>query len=377
MRLVVSDKRAKNWIYRFSLNGRRPEMGLGSYPAVSLADARGKAGDARQLVAQGIDPIEAAKMQPIKVPTFTSVAAQYIRQHRREWSSYKHGRQWCATLKEYVRGTIGHLPVNQIDTPQVLKVLQPIWNQKTETAKRIQSRMENILDFATAHSWRTGDNPARWKGHLDQLLARPSKISTVRHHPAMPYAQMANFLVTLHENSSISSMALEWLILTVTRTSETLNGTWEEIDQEKKTWSIPASRMKNKKPHRVPLSDHAMAILKVLPRFTDNPYLFPGQKPGRPLSNMALLQLMRGMGYGVGQEEDYVPHGFRSSFRDWAAEQTSYPREIAEQVLAHTLTNEVEAAYRRGDLFEKRAKMMQDWANWCVPTPTNPVSPRE
>lgn len=366
LRLVVSPAGAKKWVLRLTVDGRRREMGLGSYPVVSLAEARAKAAEARQQRAQGLDPLAVRKVAVAKTPTFISAAAAFIRMNRRAWSNAKHGRQWCATLRTYAKPVLGTKPVDKIGTEDVLKVLQPIWTTKTETAKRVQGRMENILDFATARKWRTGENPARWRGHLDTLLPPPRKVARPVHHPAMPYTEVPAFLAELRGNTSTSAWALRWLILTATRTGEVLGATWEEIDQTSKVWVIPGERMKAGRAHRVPLTDACMKILQSLPRVVGNPYLFPGAVRGRPLSGMALLMLMRGMGYGVaGERGDYVPHGFRSSFRDWAGEVSSFPRDVCEMALAHTVANQVEAAYRRGDLFAKRTAMMEQWGQWC------------
>ena len=365
LRLVVSDAGARKWVLRFSIKGKRREMGLGSYPDVGLADVRLKASACRQQAAAGIDPIEARHVEPEAIPTFTACAARFIRAHRRGWKNAKHARQWVSTMKTYVKPSMGSKPVDAIVTEDVLEILSPIWTTKTETAKRIQGRIENILDFAAAHKYRDALNPARWRGHLDMLLPKPSRVKTVNHHPAMPYTEVSSFMVELSENGSVSALALRFLILTATRTSEVLQARWSEIDLEAQVWTIPAARMKAKREHRVPLPDVAIANLNALPRIDGNPYLFPGGSYGRPLSNMALLQLMRGLGYGVkGSRGDYVPHGFRSSFRDWSGEVSRFPRDVAEMALAHTIENKVEAAYRRGDLFEKRRKMMGAWAGY-------------
>ncbi|WP_320409089.1 site-specific integrase [Candidatus Thiodiazotropha endoloripes] len=272
----------------------------------------------------------------------------------------EHPQNLCSTRNR-------HKKVDAITTEDILKILQPIWTTKTETAKRVQSRIENILGYAAAHKSRNHLNPACWRGHLDKLLAKPSRVKKVSHHPAMPYSEVPNFMAELTANGSTSKLALQFLILTATRTSEVLQAKWDEIDQDKGVWTIPAERMKARREHRVPLSDAALNILAALTRLEGNPYLFPGSRHGRPLSNMALLQLMRGIGYGVnGNRGDYVPHGFRSSFRDWSGEISSFPRDVAEMALAHAIENKVEAAYRRGDLFTKRRKMMQEWANYIV-----------
>lgn len=369
LRLVVSGGGAKKWVLRFTLKGKRREMGLGSFPDTGLADARRKAEHYRRLAKDGADPIQArdAEQQETSTPTFTSCAARYIQSHRRSWRNAKHARQWVSTLKTYARPVIGNMPVDEIDTQDIVSILNPIWTSKTETAKRVQGRIENVLDYAAAHKYRDEANPARWRGHLDKLLAKPSRVKRVSHHPAMPYDEVAAFMAELQGYTSISSKALQFLILTATRTSEVLRTEWPEIDLENATWTIPAERMKARREHRVPLSTQAVSLLSDLPRVQGNPYVFPGARLGRPLSNMAMLQLMRGMGYGVGGKRgDYVPHGFRSSFRDWSGEVSSYPRDVAEMALAHTIENKVEAAYRRGDLFEKRRAMMQEWSDFIT-----------
>jgi integrase len=363
LRLVVSNAGARNWVLRFTINGKRREMGLGSLPDVGLAEARDKATEYRKQAKNGVDPIEARQTEPEKTPTFTTCAARYIRAHRRGWKNAKHARQWVSTLKTYARPAIGSKKVNAIATEDILKILSPIWTSKTETAKRVQGRIENILDYAAAHKYRDPLNPARWRGHLDKLLPRPSRVKKVTHHPAMAHTEVPAFMKELSNNSSVSALALRFLILTATRTNEVLQAQWSEIDLEAAVWTIPAERMKARREHRVPLSDVTLNILDALPRVEGNPYVFTGTHQGRPLSNMALLQLMRGMGYGVNCERGaYVPHGFRSSFRDWSGEVSSFPRDVAEMALAHVIENKVEAAYRRGDLFEKRRKMMQEWA---------------
>ena len=367
LRLVVSESGARKWVFRYTLAGKRREMGLGSFPAVDLADARIKATEYREMAAKGIDPIKARKVEPTKIPSFTSCAAQYIRAHRRGWRNAKHARQWVSTLKTYARPVIGTVQVDEIGTEDILKILTPLWTTKTETAKRVQGRIENILDFAAARKYRDPINPARWRGHLDKLLAKPSRVRTVTHHPAMPYTDLPDFMEALKENGSLSAQALRFLILTATRTGEVLNATWDEVDLDARVWTIPAARMKSRREHRVPLSEEAVSILSNLLRVVGNNYVFPGSRHGRPLSNMALLQLMRGMGYGVdGDKGPYVPHGFRSSFRDWSGEVSSFPRDVAEMALAHAIENKVEAAYRRGDLFQKRTKMMESWANYLT-----------
>lgn len=367
LRLVVSSAGAKKWVLRFTVNNKRREMGLGSFPDVELAEARNKASEHRSLAKSGIDPIEVRRTEPEQTPTFTTCAARYIRAHRSGWRNAKHARQWVSTLKTYARPEIGSKRVDLIGTEDILKILNPIWNTKTETAKRVQGRIENILDYAAAHKYRDQMNPARWRGHLDKLLPKPSRVKKVTHHPAMPYYDVPKFMTELTDNESISASALRLLILTATRTSEVLKAEWNEIDLNATLWTIPPDRTKTRQEHRVPLSEAAIAILNDQSRIEGTSYIFPGVRQGRPMSNMALLQLMRGMGYGVGGNRgNYVPHGFRSSFRDWSSEVSNYPRDVAEMALAHVIENKVEAAYRRGDLFDKRREMMQTWADYLA-----------
>lgn len=367
LRLVVGASGSKKWVFRFTLKGKRREMGLGSYPTVGLGDARAVADEYRRQVLDGIDPIKARAKEPVVIPTFTSCAATYIRAHRHGWKNHKHQRQWVSTLRRYACPVIGNKTVDEITTEDILMILKPIWNTTNETAKRVQGRIENVLDYGAARHWRDPSNPARWRGHLSMLLPKPSKIQKVRHHPAMPYDQVPAFMDELRKKESSSAYALRFLILTATRTNEVIGATWEEIDLIKKVWTIPENRMKAGREHRVPLSKEMITILYEVPRVVGNPFVFPGGLPGKGLSIHALLMIMRKMGYGVnGERGNYVPHGFRSSFRDWSGEVSSYPRDVAEMALAHTIQNKVEAAYRRGDLFEKRRAMMDDWEAWLT-----------
>jgi integrase len=365
LRLVVSKLGAMKWGLRSTIDGKRREMGLGNFPDILLTEARDKASEHPKLSETDFDPITVTRIEPRKTPTFTSCAARYIRAHRRGWQNAKHARQWVSTMKTYVRPIIGTKPVDAISTEDLLKILSPIWTTKTVTAKRIQGRIENILDYAAAHKFRDSTNPAMWCGNLDKLLPNPLRVKKVTHRPTMSYAEVPAFMAELTSNGSVSALALRFLILTATRTNEVLQAQWSEIDPEDAIWTIPAARMRPKIEHRVPLSESAVAVLDALPRHDSNPYLFPGTRHGLPLSNMALLQLMRGMDYGVdGNRGDYVPHGFRSSFLDWSGEVSSYPRDVAEMALARVIKNKVGVSYQCSILFNKRKQMMQSWANY-------------
>ena len=372
LRLVVSPAGSRRWVLRFTLHGRRRGMGLGGFPDVSLAEARSDALKYRKMVRAGEIPIQARKVEARSVRTFTHYAARYVRDHRHGWKNRKHGRRWLSTLKAYARPIIGKKTVDTITTDDILEILKPLWTTKTETATRVQGRIASILDFAAVHErdnpnfdhakWR---NPATWRGHLDKLLSKPSKVKKVEHHPAMDYRHAGAFMAELADRDGISALALRFLVLTATRTNEVLGALWEEFDLEAGVWTIPAERMKAEKEHRVPLTAQALAVLEAVPRMAGNPHVFPGTRRGRPLSNVAMLQLMRGMGYGKeGPRQHCVPHGFRSSFRDWAGEVSTFPTHVAEMALAHAIKDKTEAAYRRGDLFEKRRKMMEAWERY-------------
>ena len=291
--------------------------------------------------------------------TFEQCATAYIEAHRDGWKNLKHASQWQNTLKQYAYPVFGPLPVRSIDTGLVLKVIEPIWKTKTETASRVRGRIENILDWATVRGYRQGENPARWRGHLDKTLPKRSKVQKVNHHPAMPYESIGPFMKALRSRSDLSASALEFIILTAARTGEVLGAIWSEFDLNNGIWTIPAERMKADAEHRVPLSDAALSIVMQLTRIEGNDFIFPGGKPGRPLSNMACLKLLERMG-----NNDITVHGFRSTFRDWAAEQTAFPREVAERALAHTLSDKTEAAYQRRDLFDKRRQLMAAWSEF-------------
>ena len=341
-------------------------MGLGPLHDVSLAEARTAAHNCRLLLREGRDPIDhrAAKREEGRLEragsrTFSDCADAYLSAHRSGWKNSKHSAQWEATLRAYAYPVFGNLSVQAIDTNLVLKVLEPIWTSKTETASRVRGRVEAILDWATVRKYRSGDNPARWKGHLDKLLPRRSRVRSVTHFAALPYPETSSFIRRLRQLKSISARALEFAILTAARTGEVLGATWDEIDLESRVWIVPANRMKAGREHRVPLPRACMEIVREMKAITDGDFLFPGGRRGKPLSNMAFLQLLKRLG-----RSDLTAHGFRSTFRDWASEQTPHSHEVIEMALAHTISNKVEAAYRRGDLFEKRRKLLEDWAQY-------------
>lgn len=379
LRLVVKNTGRKSWVFRYQLAGKRREMGIGAYPDVTLKAARVAAAQQRSLLASGSDPLAARdteraalraaqQAEAAKAITFADVAVDYINAHRAGWKSAKHAQQWQNTLDTYAHPIIGTLPAQDVTTSHVLAVLQPIWTSKPETASRVRNRIELVLDAAKARHLRDGENPARWRGHLDKLLPRRSKVRAVKSHAAMPWTDLPAFMNNLAKLQASSARALELTILTACRTSEVLNARWDEIDLEARTWTIPVERMKSGKAHRVPLSDAALAVLNGLPRIVNTPYLFPGTRKGKPLSNLAMTMTMRRMGKG-----HLTVHGFRSSFRDWAAERTNYPREVCELALAHKIADAAEAAYWRSDIFEKRCGLMSDWARHITTAPATNV----
>ena len=375
--LRVTDDGTKNWVFRFMLNGKARWMGMGALHTIGLSEARNRAAVYRMQRHDGVDPIDArrgermqTRLNDAKAITFADCAARYIAGHRAGWRSDKHAAQWQATLKNYAEPVIGRLSVQDIDTALVLKVIEPIWTVMPETAGRVRGRIESILDWAKARGYRAGENPARWRGHLDKVLPALSKVRRVAHHAALPYVELPGFLVALREQGGIAASALEFTILTAARTGETIGARWSEINAHEKVWIVPAARTKSAKEHRVPLTDRTLAILdemKPLRHANDaDAFIFPGGKAGRPLSNMAFLMLLRRMG-----RDDLTAHGFRSSFRDWAAERTNFQSEVAEMALAHVVANKVEAAYRRGDLFEKRRRLMDAWAEFLAKAPAD------
>lgn len=359
--LVVDKSGAKRWVFLYRREGTLREMGLGGLKAVSLARARELAAEARVNLQAGIDPITAKNNAPVAVPTFGEEADDFIDAMGPQFRNAKHLDQWKMTLKVYA-APLRSKRVDQIATADVLEVLKPIWLTKPETAARLRGRIERVLDAAKAKGHRSGQNPALWRGHLDNLLPKRRKLSR-GHHAAMPYERVPAFVADLRERDAMAPRALEFTILTAARTGETFGAIWREIDLEAAIWTIPRERMKAGREHRVPLTDRAVEILTELSELSTGPdaYVFPGQKKGRPLSVMAMDMILRRM------DIEFTVHGFRSSFRDWAGEETSFPREVAEAALAHVVGDETERAYRRGDALEKRRKLMIAWANYCEP----------
>lgn len=363
--LRVSPTGARSWLFRYRWQGKtRHDMGLGSAETVSLAQARTKASQWRAVLSEGQNPLQVRQQSEAALVassmTFKDCAAAYIAAHRDGWRNAKHVAQWNSTLEAYAYPVFGPLTVSEIDTAHVMRALEPIWKDKTETASRLRGRIEVILDWARVRGFRDGDNPARWRGHLKNLLPARSKVQRVRHHPALPYSEIGHFMQDLRAQEGEAARALEFLILTAARTSEVIGATWDEIDLSGATWMIPASRIKAGRDHRVPLSPPAIKLLKAQAKIQQGPWLFAGGKHGKPLSSNAMLALLKRM-----KRSDLTAHGFRSTFRDWAAERTNYPREIAEAALAHRIPDATERAYRGGDLFEKRTRLMAEWARYC------------
>jgi integrase len=353
--LQVRSASEKSWLFRF----RRKWMGLGPLRDVSLAEARAAAAKCRKMLLAGVDPLEARRSDKRKVlagTTFRESSERYIASHQAAWRNPKHRQQWRSTLSTYVHPVLGDFPVAAIDTGLILKVLEPIWTTKPETASRLRGRIESVLNWAKARGYRQGENPAAWRGHLDHLLPPPRKVRAINHHAALPYARLPNFIRELRQRDGIAARALEFTILTATRTGEVLGATWDEISGD--VWTIPKERMKSGREHRVPLSDAVLEIVAKLPR--EGQYLFVGARPNSHLSNMALLAVLRRMG-----RADLTTHGFRSTFRDWTAERTNYSGDIAEAALAHAISDKTEAAYRRGDALDKRRRLMAEWARYC------------
>ncbi len=376
--LQVGPTGKKSWLLRYSLDHKARQMGLGALSKLSLKKAREKAEHYRSLLPD-IDPIQyreserrkkKAKRESIK--NFKWCAEQYIADHGEGWNNAKHRQQWQNTLATYAYPSIGDTPVSELDNSNIIGIIKPIWSTKTETASRLRARIERVLGWAKHKGYREGSNPAAWKENLEYELPKKSKVQTVKHHPALKFEEMGHFMAELNQQSSISASALKFLILTATRTGEVIGTRREEIDISKRLWIIPAERMKMRIEHNVPLSDDAFAVFNSLPVIDGSPYLFPGQRKGRPLSNMALLKLLERMGHG-----DVTGHGFRSSFRDWAAECTSFPRRIPELCLAHGPKDKVEAAYLRTKSLQKRKGLLDKWATYCaiIPAERDNVTP--
>lgn len=359
--LMVRDNGVKGWVLRAMVKGKRADIGLGGYPGVTLADARKRAQEMHGEIAQGLDPRDKKKAAKTELMTFQRAADEYIKLHRAGWKNAKHAQQWENTLATYVHPIIGAMPVKAVDNPHILDVLTPHWNTKNETMVRVRSRIELVLAWAMSSGHRErGLNPAAWKGNLDSSLPKPSKVNNRQHHAAMAWQDVPEFMRKLALVDGMSARCLEFTILTASRSGEARGATWEEIDLAGRVWNIPAGRMKAGRAHRVPLSARVVKMLEALPRIDGETLVFPGSKVNTPLSDMSLTMLLRRHATGV------TAHGFRSSFRDWAAETTSYPGEVCEMALAHAVGDAVEAAYRRGDLFAKRAALMQDWATYAT-----------
>jgi integrase len=371
--LVVDATGGRRWAFLFRRAGKLKEMGLGGLkarggkPAVSLAKARDRAGLARLMVAEGRNPIAEGLPVETAIPTFGAAADRFVESLSPQWRNAKHRAQWAMTLTHYA-APLRPLPVDRIDTAAVLDVLKPVWLAKPETASRLRGRIERVLDAAKAKGERQGENPARWRGHLDHLLPARQRL-TRGHHAAMPYQDVSGFLTALRGREAVAALGLEFLVLTAARSGEVREARWSEIDLEAKVWTVPAGRMKAGREHRVPLSARALKILETVKPLGGGGYVFPGQKTNRPLSGMAFEMLLRRM------KAKCTTHGFRSSFRDWAGEASTFPREIAEQALAHVVGDATERAYRRGDALEKRRKLMDAWAGFCEPRTGSKVVP--
>lgn len=365
-RKIKTDAVTKSWLFRYSRFGKDTWLGLGPYADVTLSEARDLATRERKKMRQGIDPLTDKRARQIaarttyeNMLTFTECAELYIESQAPGWSNPKHIEQWRSTLNKLAGPIIGHLPVDQIDTALIMRCLEPIWTTKTETASRLRGRIESVLDWSAVRGYRKGDNPARWRGHLDKLLPRPSQVVRVKHHAALPYTNVGAFMQQLCQDKGVASRALEMTILTAARTNEVIQAEWTEFDLDRRMWVVPAERMKSKRSHRVPLSEAAVTALEVV-KGRNKRYVFPGHKRGSHLSNAAMMKVLKRL-----EQSGITVHGFRSTFRDWCAESTNYPADVAEMALAHALRDKTEAAYRRGDLFEKRARLMTDWARYC------------
>lgn len=363
--LQVADTRARSWILRASVGGKRRDIGLGGYPDVTLADARQRAKDARDKIKAGIDPVienrtnrSALAAARAGSMTFSEAASAYIEAKSSGWKSAKHAAQWRATLETFAFPVIGRIGVSEIETAHVMRVIEPIWLSKTETASRVRGRIESVLGWAAVRGYRKGDNPARWRGHIDNLLAARGNVAPVAHHAALPFGEIGAFMADLRRREGVGARALEFAILTAARSGEVRGATWAELDLPGAVWTIPGSRMKAAREHRVPLCDGALKLLAELPRSEGADLVFPSGK-NTPLSDATLTAVIRRMGLTV------TAHGFRSSFRDWAGEVTAFDRSTIEHALAHQIADKAEAAYARGSQFEKRRRLMGAWAEYC------------
>lgn len=378
--LQVTPGNVKSWIYRYTLNCRTRAMGLGPIRKVSFDDAKKLGRKIRVLLDDGIDPLaERDRIKQAKVVeqansiTFRQCAQAYIEAHRASYKNPKSAAQWTTSLETYAYGVMGDKPVADIDVPTIKKVIEPIWKSKNETASRVRGRIEKVLGWATVNGYRQGENPARWTSHLSEIFPKRSAVRKIKHHPALPYAELPEFMRLLEKSPGTGSWLMRFLIFTATRTTEARAAEWGEMDIEHKLWQIPAARMKASRDHRIPLSEPALDILRFMKALNDaqtvpSKYVFPGQKQGSHPSEAIMLALLKRMG-----RTDIVPHGFRSSFRDFVAERTVFPREVAEAALAHTLKDKTEAAYQRGDFLEKRRDMMEAFAAYCMSKPVKPI----
>lgn len=362
----VAPAGSKSWIFRFSLNGRRREMGLGSFPTISLGAAREAASEARKLISAGTDPIEAhrsrrlqKKLDAVRGIGWDDALTQFLDSHESGWKNKKHRQQWRNTLDAYAKTVLSAVPIASVGISEITKILDPIWTSKPETASRVRGRIERILDWAKVRGYRDGENPARWRGHLDKIYPARSKVQKVKHHAAAPIDELPALYDRLAEAKGVAAKALRFVILTAARPGEVAGGLWPEIDKKTALWTIPSERMKADREHRVTLSREALAILDEMAEMQSDKYVFPGHKDGRPLSLTALSKALKAAGGG-----DATVHGMRSTFKDWASERTSFPAEVSEMALAHTIGDKVEAAYRRGELLKKRAALLEQWSTF-------------
>ncbi len=371
--LKVTPTGSKSWIFRYVINSKRHFLGLGSFNDVCLTKAREEAQRLKTLLSQGIDPLDDRKriedeklLELAKLTTFKQCADAFLNKHIHELKNKKHIQQWQNTLEDYAHPIIGSMPIALIDTEHVMLCLTPIWSTKNETASRLRGRIEQVLAWATVSRYRTGENPARWRNHLDKLLAKPSKVQTVKHHEAMDYKLIPEFMRDLQQQDGVGARCLEFTIMTAVRTGEAIGATWAEINLTDKLWTVPANRMKAKKEHTVTLSDQCITLLHAMKAQQCSDYVFSGQSRQGNLSNAAMTSALKRMGVKT-KENPITVHGFRSTFSDWVTEQTNHPSDVREMCLAHTIQNKAEAAYRRGSIIEKRFILMNDWANYLHP----------